>query len=193
MARKGRLIALASAGGAAVVLVLLAGPAYDLAMEEWLLRRLDSAAGAERLEAARGLGERGSLRALGPLFLAAAAQSDDARRSIEDAIDAIVTRRGPAAARRLGELLRDGVVGYPAACRLGCMGEAAMPAIAAALDDPGASVRWLALHALLGLGPDGKAAAPRVADLLLDPDIAVREHARTALAGMDRDLKWPGR
>ena len=191
MARKGRLIALAAAGGAALVLILLAVPIYELAVETWLLWRLDSANSVERLEAARRLGERGSLRALDPLLSLAAVQSRDAGRTIGDAIDAIVARRGPDAAWHLGELIRaqEEPAAYLAACRLGSMGPAAMPAIAAALDDRSTSVRWLGLHALLGLGPQGEAAARRTTELLDDPDIAIREHARSALAGMKADLK----
>lgn len=246
MAKKGRLIALASAGGAALVLALLAVPIYERALEAWLLGKLDSGdtITKEKFDAAWRLGELGSLRAIEPLLLLVVI----VRRPydldpIHDALDKIVARRGLDAVRRiaagldetspevrsaaarslaragpavapivpefiatvrrqsgpepaaLGELLRDQQqsAAYPAACRLGQMGVSGLPHIVDALDDPKSSVRWLALHALLGLGPEGWAAAPRATELLLDPDIAVREHARSALAGMKVDLKARGR
>ena len=236
MAKKAKLIVVASAAGAAVVLVLLAVPIYERVLEVWLVGKLDSKDVDERLYAVRKLGELGSIQAIPGLLALTDTQSAPTHftREIYGALRQIVARKGLVAVRRVAaslegsspkvrwmaqralasagpaalpivpefiaklrremtpeaaafaDLLRqeNGSDAYRAACRLRGRDAEFLPSILDALHDPSSSVRWLALHALIGLGHEGWAAAPRVTELLADTDIAVREHARSALAGM---------
>jgi HEAT repeat protein len=237
MAKKAKLIVVASASGAAVVLVLLAVPIYERVLEAWLVRKLDSKDIDERLDAVRRLGELGSIQAIPGLLALTDTQSapNHSTREIYEALRQIVARKGLVAVRKVAaglegsspkvrwmahralasagpavlpivpefiaklrremtpeaagfaDLLRheSKPEAYRAAC--GRTSVELLPSILDALHDPSSDVRWLALHALLALGPEGWAAAPRVTELLADPDIAVREHARSVLAGMTRE------
>ncbi len=65
------------------------------------------------------------------------------------------------------------------------IGRPAVPAMIAALDDPGYGQKWAILRALAVLGPEASAAAPALAGLLEDePDAATRSAAADALGAM---------
>jgi hypothetical protein len=67
---------------------------------------------------------------------------------------------------------------------LGGDGEAALPALARALEDDDASVRQAAADALGRIGPGAAAAVPALTEALADPDAGVHASAAEALAAI---------
>ncbi len=62
-------------------------------------------------------------------------------------------------------------------------------ALAEALKDSDAGVRYSAAEALVAIGPDAKAAVPALAEALKDSDAGVRGAAATALAAIGPDAQ----
>jgi HEAT repeat protein len=162
MGKKGKLIVVASAGGAALVLVLLAAPIYELALEAWLRGKLDSKDSPEWGEAARRLGDLGSIRAI-PVLLEASGRPLPSNRSELDfapahaALSTIVSKRGLEAMRPL----------------------------AIALDGSSSQARLTAARLLAKAGPETAQVLPEILSALRKhsgPEPAIQEPLLEAIA-----------
>ena len=90
-------------------------------------------------------------------------------------------RRDDATRVRVVRAFRDWGVRETAADSLGRIGDAAVPALITALDDPDRDVRAQAARALARMGPQAEAAIPALIDALDDDNKEVRQGAARAL------------